>query len=135
MLGHLIVEKVGIPLTAMFHVALTQAFMAARMIDGGLDGAMLESRAMDAALFNNFRWMAQYAAAGYCNENNAAGALVTCEDTVCADVMAHSTTVYSTMNTDWESTGGAILLDNVNGAIVVSFAGTSSEDVMDLVLE
>lgn len=109
--------------------------MAARMLDVSPEHVGLESRAMDATLFSNFGWMSEYAAAGYCSQNSAAGALVVCEDSVCSDVMAHGTTIYATMNTGWQSTGGAILFDAMNSAIVVSFAGTSSESVLDLILE
>lgn len=111
--------------------ALYTAFPAARTIDG----AGIESRSIDSHLFNNFSWMSQYAAAGYCNKDDAAGDLIACEDLVCADLVKNGAVVYATFDGGWESTGGVVIQDDVNSAIVVSFSGSDSDSVQDLTLE
>lgn len=98
-------------------------------------GGNIEARSIDSHLFNNFGWMAQYAAAGYCNKNDAAGDLISCEDSVCADVVKNGATIYATFDGSWESTGGVVIQDDVNSAIVVSFSGSDSDSVQDFTLE
>lgn len=95
----------------------------------------LESRAIDSALFSQFGWMAQYAAAGYCDKDSTVGSVVSCEDSVCADVVNNGATIYATFDGDWESTGGVLIQDDVNSAIVVSFAGSDSDSVENFTLE
>lgn len=106
------------------------AYTATRAIHGSI-----ESRSIDSHLFNNFAWMAQYAAAGYCDKDDTAGDLVTCQDSVCADVVNNGATVYATFDGGWEATGGLVIQDDVNSAIVVSFSGSDSDSVQDIILE
>lgn len=81
-------------------------------------------------------WMAQYAAAAYCNNDGTVGAVVTCEDSVCANVTSNGATIVTTLSGDWESTGGVIIKDDVRSAIVVAFTGTDStvDDLLELAL-
>lgn len=79
--------------------------------------------------------MAQYAAAGYCNKDGTVGDVVSCEESACPDVVGNGATIIATLDGDWESTGGAVIRDDVNKAIVVSFAGTVSESIMTWILE
>lgn len=109
---------------------LAPAFAATRMISSGL-----ESRSIDASLLNLFQWMSQYAAVGYCNANSAEGVTVSCEDEVCIDLETNGAVVSATFDCGWSSSGGVLILDDTNKAIVVSFAGTQDGDLMDYVIE
>lgn len=95
----------------------------------------IEPRDIDASLLNLFEWQSQYAAAGYCNADSADGAAISCEDDVCADLVTNGAIVSSTFSGDWASTGGVLILDDTNKAIVVSFAGTEKGSLVDYVIE
>lgn len=78
--------------------------------------------------------MAEYTAASYCNKDAAVGSIITCEESGCLDVTSNQATVVATLSSDdWKATGGVVILDSVNKAIVISFTGTDS--VSDYILE
>lgn len=110
--------------------ALTSAFAATQILDSSLT-----SRSIDDHLLNNFEWMSEYAAAGYCNKYGTVGDVVNCTDSVCIDAYNNGATIVATLNSDFESTGGIVLRDDVNAAIVVSFAGTVKSSILDFALE
>lgn len=94
-----------------------------------------ESAAIDNTLFNQFIWMSEYAAIGYCNSDGTVGDVVSCKEDACADVVSNGATIVATLDCGFESTGGVIIKDDVNKAIVVSFAGTNTASILDLTLE
>lgn len=104
-------------------VALVTAVMASRMVDAALD-----TRAIDSSLLASFELMAQYASAGYCNVAGTIGSVVSCEENTCDDLVANGVTIMATLESGWEATGGVVLKDDVNQAIVVSFSGTAVLD-------
>lgn len=79
--------------------------------------------------------MSQYAAAGYCDKDSTVGDVVSCDDSVCADIVSNGAVIVATLDGGWESTGGVILRDDVNAAIVVSFSGTVTSLLADYILE
>lgn len=79
--------------------------------------------------------MSEYAAAGYCNKDGAVGDIVSCDDSVCIDVYNNGATIVATLSSSFESTGGVVIKDDVNSAIVVSFAGTDKSSILDFTLE
>lgn len=105
------------------------------MIKPGLDTAGLDSRSITSTLLNLFEWMSEYAAAGYCNKDGTVGDVVTCEDSVCDDLVNNGAVIAATLDGDWEATGGVVIRDDVNVAIVVSFSGTITDTIADYILE
>lgn len=116
------------------NTALASAFTASRMIHTGSDTG-LESRAIDSTLFDQFKWMSEYAAAGYCNKDGTIGDVVSCDDEVCTDIISNGAVIVATLTGGWEATGGVVIRDDVNSAIVVSFAGTVTSLLADYILE
>ncbi|KAJ4387404.1 hypothetical protein N0V93_007996 [Gnomoniopsis smithogilvyi] len=114
--------------------SLATAFTASRMIHSGVDTS-LDSRSITSTLLNLFEWMSEYAAAGYCNKDGTVGAVVSCDDEVCADLVSNGAVIAATLNGDWESTGGVVIRDDVNVAIVVSFSGTVTSLLADYILD
>ncbi|KAK7724966.1 hypothetical protein SLS63_008368 [Diaporthe eres] len=77
------------------------------------------------AIYENMKYYAEYSASTYCNSDNAAGALVTCEDG-CPQVMANGATVVGSLpNTTVFEMEGYVALDTVRKEIVVAFRGSS----------
>lgn len=105
------------------------------MIHNGVDDTSLDSRSITSTLLNLFEWMSEYAAAGYCNKDGTVGDVVSCDDEVCNDLETNGAVIAATLNGDWESTGGVVIRDDVNVAIVVSFSGTVTNLLADYILE
>lgn len=71
------------------------------------------------------QYYAEYSASAYCNSDNAAGTLVTCEDG-CPEVMANGATVVGSLpNTTIFGMEGYVALDTARKEIVVAFRGSS----------
>ncbi|KKY36307.1 putative lipase [Diaporthe ampelina] len=71
------------------------------------------------------QYYAEYSASTYCNSDNAAGALVTCEDG-CPQVMANGATVVGSLpNTTIFEMEGYVAVDSVRKEVVVAFRGSS----------
>lgn len=91
------------------------------MVDGGLD-----ARAVDTAVLDSMKWMAEFATAGYCNAGSVAGTVVSCEEGACAGIVANGATIVAPLDGWWESSGGVIIRDDVTQDIVVSFSGSNT---------
>lgn len=84
-----------------------------------------DASALTTAIYENMKYYAEYSASTYCNSDNAAGALVTCEDG-CPQVMANGATVVGSLpNTTVFEMEGYVALDTVRKEIVVAFRGSS----------
>lgn len=105
------------------------------MIHTGVDDTSLDSRSITSTLLNLFEWMSEYAAAGYCNKDGTVGDIISCDDDVCDDLETNGAVIAATLNGEWESTGGVVIRDDVNVAIVVSFSGTVTSLLADYILE
>lgn len=82
-----------------------------------------------ANLFGNFRYVAQYAAAAYCNDNTnkSPRTKLTCAKGNCPLVEeADTTTLIEFSRTPSTDTSGFVALDRTNRLIVLSFRGTQS---------
>ncbi|KAK0643037.1 Alpha/Beta hydrolase protein [Cercophora newfieldiana] len=90
--------------------------------------AVVETRAetITATQFNNFKLFAQYSAAGFCNNENAAGQKIQCGGKWCPTIEASNVTTHSTFIGAVTDARGLIALDHTNKLIVVSYRGTVS---------
>ncbi|KAI1338980.1 alpha/beta-hydrolase [Xylariaceae sp. FL0016] len=75
---------------------------------------------------NTLEFYAQYAAAGYCNSEDAVGAAVTCSSNACPDVEAAGATVDATFSGTITDVSGFVATDDTNQLIVVSIKGSQS---------
>ncbi|KAI2463382.1 alpha/beta-hydrolase [Annulohypoxylon bovei var. microspora] len=82
--------------------------------------------AVTTAEVSTLEFYAQYAGAGYCNSEAAAGATVTCSDDVCPAVTAAGAKVVASFSGVITDIEGFVSSDDTNKLIVASFKGSSS---------
>ncbi|KAI3396447.1 hypothetical protein diail_12167 [Diaporthe ilicicola] len=84
-----------------------------------------DASTLTTTVYENMQYYAEYSASAYCNSDDAAGALVTCEDG-CPKVMANGATVIGSLpNTTIFDMEGYVAVDSVRKEIVVAFRGSS----------